>query len=153
MVQRISRIFFAALLAATTLAADGPVCTATPRECEEKIRQLVSGRRYLGVTVIDKSPGLEVSLVLPNSPAERAGLKVGDVLISLNGKSLTKATGREFKQYIADARNTGRIWMIVSRRGAFTEVTTRLEPYSNEQIAKMVNAHLAQAHSKDGSQR
>lgn len=154
MVHRISRIFFVAFVAAATVAADGPRCSGAARECEQKIRHLVSGRRYFGATIIDKSPGLEVSNVHPNSPAARAGLKPGDVLISLNGKSLVKATGRDFKQYIADARNTGRIWMIISRHGAYSKVETRLEPYSKEQVAKMVAAHLSQAHtSTAGAQR
>jgi predicted metalloprotease with PDZ domain len=147
MVQRISRIFFVAIIAAATVAADGPRCTGTSGACEQKIRQLVSGRRYFGATVVDNAPGLVVSSVHPDSPAFRAGLKPGDKLISLNGKSLVEATGREFKQYIADARNTGRIWMIISRRGAYSRIETRLEPYSKEQVAKMVAAHLSQTHT------
>lgn len=147
MVQRISRIFLVALVAAATVAADGPKCTGAARECEQKIRHLVSGRRYFGATVVDNNPGLVVSNVKPESPAGRAGLKVGDVLISLNGKSLVQASGRDFKQYIADARTTGRIWLLVSRGGAYTRIETRLEPYSKEQVAKMVSAHLSQAHA------
>ena len=147
MVQRISRIFFVALVAAATVAADAPKCTGAARECEQKIRQLVSGRRYFGATVLDKNPGLVVSNVKPDSPASRAGLKPGDVLVSLNGKSLLQATGREFKQYIADARTTGRIWLLYKRHGVVTRVETRLEPYSKEQVAKMVAAHLSQTHT------
>ncbi|MEA2463664.1 MAG: hypothetical protein QOJ98_1411, partial [Acidobacteriota bacterium] len=96
MVQRISRIFLVALVAVSTIAADAPKCTGAARDCEQKIRQLVSGRRYFGATVLDKNPGLVVSNVKEDSPAGRAGLKPGDVLVSLNGKSLTHASGREF---------------------------------------------------------
>jgi S1-C subfamily serine protease len=154
MVQRISRIFFVALVAASTLAADGPKCTGAARDCEQKIRHLVSGRRYFGATVLDTNPGLVVSNVKPHSPADGAGLRPGDVLISLNGKSLVQATGREFKQYIADARSTGRIWLIYLRHGKYTRIETRLEPYTKEQVAKMVAAHLSQAHTTTaGAQR
>ena len=147
MVHRISRHLIVALVAAATLAADGPKCNGTARECEQKIRHLVSGRRYLGVTVQDRNPGLVVNSVHPNSPAARAGLKPGDQLIALNGKSLREASGREFKQLIADARTTGRIWMLVSRHGAIHKIETRLEPYTKEQVAKMVALHLSMTHT------
>ena len=147
MVHRISRHLIVALVAAATLVADGPKCNGTARECEQKIRHLVSGRRYLGVTVQDRNPGLVVNSVHPNSPAARAGLKPGDQLIALNGKSLRAATGREFKQLIADARTTGRIWMLVSRNGAIHKIETRLEPYTKEQVAKMVAVHLSMTHT------
>lgn len=147
MVHRISRHLIVALVAAATLVADGPKCNGTARECEQKIRHLVSGRRYLGVTVQDRNPGLVVNSVHPNSPAARAGLKPGDQLIALNGKSLRAATGREFKQLIADARTTGRIWMLVSRNGAIQKIETRLEPYTKEQVAKMVAVHLSMTHT------
>lgn len=154
MVHRISRSFLVALVAAATIAADNPKCNGTARECEQSIRQLVSGRRYFGATVQDRNPGLIVNSVHPNSPAERAGLRPADQLIAMNGKSLVKASGRELKQLIADARPTGRIWMIVSRRGAYMKLETRLEPYSKEQVAKMVAAHLAQTHTTTaGAQR
>jgi predicted metalloprotease with PDZ domain len=154
MVQRISRIFFVALVAANTLVADGPKCTGTARDCEQKIRHLVSGRRYLGATVTDKMPGLVVSAVTEDSPAAKSGLLPGDILISLNGKSLTQASVRDFKQYVADARTTGRIWLIVSRHGAYSRIETRLEPYPKEQVAKIVAMHLSQTHTKTaGTQR
>ncbi len=147
MVHRISRNLIVALVAAATIAAEGPKCNGTARECEQKIRHLVSGRRYFGATVQDRNPGLVVNSVHPNSPAERAGLKPGDQLIALNGKSLREATGREFKQLIADARTTGRIWMLISRHGAISKIETRLEPYTKEQVAKMVALHLSMTHT------
>ncbi|HYK05294.1 MAG TPA: PDZ domain-containing protein [Thermoanaerobaculia bacterium] len=143
-----------ALVAASTIAGDAPKCTGAARECEQKIRQLVSGRRYFGATVLDKNPGLVVSNVKPDSPAAKTGLKPGDILISMNGKSLTHASVREFKQYIADARSTGRIFLLYMRHGTLTRIDTRLEPYTKEQVAKMVAAHLAQTHTTTaGAQR
>jgi C-terminal processing protease CtpA/Prc len=150
MTHRISRIFFVASLAAATLfAGDEPKCNGTARDCEQQIRHMLSGRRYFGATIQDKNPGLVVKSVIDNSPAARAGLQAGDRLIALNGKSLTQATGREFKQLIADARDTGRVWMIISRRNVYKKVETRLEPYTKEQIAKIIGAHLSQSHTNN----
>jgi C-terminal processing protease CtpA/Prc len=147
MTHRISRIIIVASLAAATLLADEPKCNGTARDCEQQIRHMLSGRRYFGATIQDKNPGLVVKTVIDNSPAARAGLQPGDRLIALNGKSLTQATGREFKQLIADARDTGRIFMIISRRNMYRKLETRLEPYTKEQIAKIIAAHLSQSHT------
>lgn len=144
---RISRIFIVASLAAATLLADEPKCAGVARDCDKQIRHMLSGRRYLGATIEDKNPGLVVKSVHENSPAAREGLKPGDRLIALNGKSLTQANLREFKQYIADARDTGRLFMIVSRRNVYQKLEIRLEPYTKEQVAKIIAAHLSHGHS------
>ena len=111
---------------------------------------MLSGRRYLGATIEDRNPGLVVKSVHENSPAEREGLKPGDRLIALNGKSLIQATAREFKQYLADARDSGRLFMIVSRRNVYKTLQIRLEPYTKEQISKIIAAHMSQSHSTRG---
>ena len=147
MVTKLSRIFFAISIAATTLLAEEPKCNGAARECDQQIRHMLSGRRYLGATIQDRNPGLVVKSVHQESPAARAGLEPGDKLIALNGKSLEQASLREFKQLIAEARETGRIFMIVSRHNVYKKVQTRLEPYTKEQISKIVAAHLAQSHT------
>src|SRR5687767_396751 len=100
MAHRISRLLLVASIAASTLLADEPKCNGAARDCDQQIRQMLSGRRYFGATIEDRNPGLVIKSVHPDSPAERAGLKPGDRLIAVNGKSLTQATGREFKQHI-----------------------------------------------------
>lgn len=147
MAHTFSKLVFVALLAAATVAADAPRCNGAARECDHQIRQMLSGRRYFGVTVEDQNPGLVVKIVHPNSPAARAGFAVGDKLVAINGKSLTQASTREFKQLIAEARETGRLWVIISRRGRLTKIEARLEPYSKEQVDKIVAAHLSQSHT------
>lgn len=99
------------------------------------------------MTVDERNPGLVITKIVPNSPASRYGLKVGDRLIAVNGKSLTNSSPREFKQIVADARSTCRLWMIISRGGAYTKLEARLEPYSKEQIDKIISAHLSQSHT------
>jgi C-terminal processing protease CtpA/Prc len=146
MVHRISTIIVCALLA-TSIGAEDPKCSATARECDHQIRQMLSGRRFLGVTVQELNPGLVVKAVVPNSPAERAGLRSGDRLVAVNGKSLAQASSREFKQIIAEARETGRLMMIITRGGVSSKVVTRLEPYTREQIQRIVSAHLSQSHT------
>lgn len=108
---------------------------------------MLTGRRYLGLQIVELRPGLVIKSVVANSPAARAGLKANDRLIAVNGRTLAEATAPEFKQLLANAKETGRLWMIVQRRGAYRKIEVRLEPYTKEQISKIVAQHLAQAHT------
>ena len=151
MVHSISRTILLAILvaAAAVYAADEPRCNASARECDQQIRQMLSGRRFLGATIaeLEPGPGLVVKAVKDHSPADRAGMRVGDRLIAVNDKSLVQATTKEFKQILADARSTGKLRLIVWRAGTYKKLDARLEPYTKEQIDKIVGAHLAQSHT------
>lgn len=135
------------MVAAVTLRADEPRCSASARECDEQIRKFLAGRRYLGATIEERNPGLVIKSVASDGPAARAGLRPGDRLIAVNGKSVTRASTRELKQVLADARETGGLFIILSRGGSYLRIETRLEPYSKQQLDKIVSAHLAQSHS------
>lgn len=151
MLHRYSRLAFVGLIAAAatlcaasaaSLYADDPKCNVAARECDQQIRKMLSGRRYHGAIVEERRPHLFVKTVTEGSPAWRAGLREGDRLIAVNGKSVTGATTREFKQHIADARGTGRVMVIVYRRGTYARITFRLEPYTKEQMDKIIAGHL-----------
>lgn len=140
-------IFVALFVAAgAVLVAQEPKCSAASRECEQEIRKLMSGRRYLGAKLVPLNPGLIVKSVDPEGPAAHGGMQANDRLIAVNGKSLTLATAREFKQILAEAKS-GRLWMIVQRRGAYKKLDVRLEPYTKDQIDKIVAQHLLQSHT------
>ncbi len=42
----------------------------------------------IGLTVTEVKPGLRIATVLPDTPAEKAGLKAGDVITEVDGKSI-----------------------------------------------------------------
>ena len=45
-------------------------------------------RPYLGLSFTPSNPGLAIVKVQPGSPAERAGVKVGDILLTANSKAI-----------------------------------------------------------------
>ncbi len=143
------KISLAALLVAgIALAAfaEEQRCPGTAKECDQQIRQFLSGRRFLGATLKDRNPGLFIESVTADGPAQRAGLQKGDRLIACNTKSVTHASPREFKQILAESRASGSLTMIVFRRGSYKRVNARLEPYTKQQIDQIIAAHLSQSH-------
>jgi predicted metalloprotease with PDZ domain len=147
MIVRFSHLLLAALLFISTAhAEDRKMCTAPASECEKAIRELSSGRRYLGVKIKELEPGIIVETVIDEGPAARADLRVGDRLMSVNGHPTVKAGIKDFKQILYSAKETGVLWIIVLRQGILKKVDVRLEPYTKAQIDKMVAQHLAQAH-------
>jgi S1-C subfamily serine protease len=142
-----SSIVVALVVAAGAVAiAQDPRCSASARECEQEIRKMTSGRRYLGAKLTPLNPGLIVHSIEKGSPAERGGLQANDRLIAVNGKSVTLATGREFKQILADQKS-GKLWIIVQRGGAYKKLDVRLEPFSKQAIDKIIAQHLQKGHT------
>jgi predicted metalloprotease with PDZ domain len=135
-------------LAAAALADDAKKCTTPPDECARQIRQMLTGRPYLGVLLHELTPGLIVKAVVPDSPAEHADLKAGDKLVAVNGHRTTEASIKDFKQILDEVGRTHRhLWMLVQRHGAFKKVDVMMEPYSRAQIERIVTQHLSEAHS------
>jgi len=64
----------------------------------------INSQPYLGAMVVYNSSPVQFSLVKEGGPAEKAGLKVGDELISINGKAIKKANefAPEILKYWAD---------------------------------------------------
>ena len=132
--------------AARSYAEEKPKCTTPPAECERIIRQMLSGRRYLGVQIVELNPGIAIKAVVEDSPADRAALHPGDRLMAVNGKTTKDATINDFKEILTEASHTGRLFMIVQRHGILKPVEARMEPYTKAQIDKIVAQHLAEAH-------
>ncbi|HJW92315.1 MAG TPA: PDZ domain-containing protein [Thermoanaerobaculia bacterium] len=150
---RILSLLIAGIAAGTTLlnAEEPKHCSASAKECEQTIRQMMTGRRYLGLSVVNLKPGIVVKTVVPDSPAERAKFKAGDRLIAVNGQDMTGANVDDFKRMLASARDVGTLFVMIQRRGAYQGISVRLEPYTKAQIDKIIATHLQQSHTTTAS--
>ncbi len=61
-----------------------------------KASQLLEGRQILGVQIQKHEKGFNIVDMHKNAPADRAGLKRGDILTEFNGKSLSKIDIKRF---------------------------------------------------------
>ncbi len=151
MTSRIFRSTVVVLLFASfaVRAEEQKHCSASALECEREIRRMLSGKRYLGLQIVElPHGGIVVKAVNDDTPARVAGFASHDRIIAVNGRDLTLGTARDFKQTLADAKDTGgRLFVIVQRRGIYQKIDAHLEAYPKEQIDKIVAQHLLQSHS------
>ena len=62
-------------------------CTSDTRACLTKMVEKLKNKGWVGINMDKSDDGLVITQVEYNSPAERAGLQKGDVLLALNGIS------------------------------------------------------------------
>jgi S1-C subfamily serine protease len=80
------------------------------------------GHNRLGATV---DPGVVVAEVLPGTPADNAGLAMGDVILAVNGTDVI--SGDEMRDLIQEIPDGEAITLRVERAGIFEEIMIRLE--------------------------
>lgn len=69
--------------------------------------------------------GIGIHDIMPDSPAEKVGLKSGDVIIKINGRKVTEMA--ELKSYINDAGIGGKLMLTILRDGKEIEVEIDVE--------------------------
>ena len=80
-------------------------------ECIEIVKDVQDGNLILGFAIgggidqdasknpfVPNDPGIFVSRIIPEGPADRAGLKVGDKILQVNGYDITMATQKQAKK-------------------------------------------------------
>ena len=78
----------------------------------------------IGVTINQSDPNtpIEVIDVIPNTPAERAGVKKGDKIIKVNGEDVSKLTTSEVADRVRGAEGTP-VTIVFDRQGTPVELT------------------------------
>jgi serine protease Do len=116
-------------------------------------------RSYLGVTIQEVSPaiakavglngpeGALVSSVSADSPAAKAGLQTGDVILAMNGDSI--AESNQLRMQVSMMTPDQSVKLKVFRNGDIRDVTVQLAPLPGEKVER---AGLQKDHSEEALQ-
>ena len=120
-------------------------CTKSVAECLTSMTNEIKARGFSGIeSEKDESTGqIRISRLVPGTPAETAGLQVGDVLVALNGIKLGEE--RSDADLVA-AKKTMKVGSIltytISRDRQERQVTLKSVPVPEEVLAQWVGHHM-----------
>jgi serine protease Do len=121
-------------LAAPAAFAEPPAAPR-PRAATRRV-VMARGASYLGVGVVEIVPerakelhlkdehGVEVRCVDPDSPASKAGLKEGDVMLEFNGQRVEG--GEQFMRLVRETPAGRSVTLLISRNGATQTLTASI---------------------------
>jgi len=89
---------------------------------------------------IDEGHGALVAQVLPDSPAEKAGIKTQDIILEANGKKLTGGFG-QLRNMIGLMRIGEKVELLVMRDGKKKKITVEVGKAEDEQTSASENLH------------
>jgi membrane-associated protease RseP (regulator of RpoE activity) len=100
-----------------------PPGTPTP-EFPPEVTPVPGERPYLGIRYIQRPRGAEVQEVIPGSPAEGAGLRVGDLIREVDGRPVSPS--RPLADVLSAYRPGDRVVLTVEREGREIEIPVTL---------------------------
>jgi type II secretory pathway component PulC len=103
--------------------------TRTRRQAQADMQ----GRPALGVTLRNGADGVIVSRVMPGSPAERAGLRASDRIVTLNGVDV--AANDDFLNVMEQVQRDGDSELFFIRNGQRYQATFRPAPWDQVFVA------------------
>jgi len=104
-------------------------------------------RGWLGVVIGRHGPhGPEVERVMPDSPAQKAGLRAGDELVGIDGRRYEERSPELARLY--DALQPGRVVTYLVRRGDEEfELAIQLLPWPEEVKFQHIGRHMVMHHA------
>jgi len=147
-----SKLSKVAVMAATVVALALPAtagdygkkCTLSTQECLDMMAAKMKSSGWIGVELDrdDESGAMTITKVIPGSPAETAGLRIGDQLYSLNGVKLAGAEEAAMKQARGEWKPGQQVNYVVMRGGAEQKVALTLAAWPADAVAKMIGQHM-----------
>jgi serine protease Do len=104
---------------------------------------------WLGVELDKADNGRwAVARVFPDSPAEKAGFKAGDVFVSVNGVEMSKDNKDALKKAKHSMTPGSRASYVVARQGSKVKLNAELGSVPTEVIAEWVGEHMIHDHTE-----
>jgi S1-C subfamily serine protease len=147
MVRRLAAMALGALLAAGPASAgeSAKKCTMPLQECIDRMSSTLKTTGWVGIEFDDSTVtggGYRIMKVIEGSPAEKAGLQPGDILVALNGVRLAQedsaAIAKARKEWIPGQSVT----YTVKRAGVDRDISLTLAPMPADVMARWIGEHM-----------
>lgn len=123
-------------------------CPGDAADCARKMKEQFKERGWVGINMeYDEEKGVTaISNVVANSPAEKAGFEVGDVLVGLNGVEYTEDNEKALKAEYAGFKPGTEATFKIDRDGKTIDIEVQLEQIPQAILAQWVGQHILEAH-------
>ena len=139
-------LLLCAVAAATAGADEKKKCAAEATVCVREMAESLKQRGWIGIEWDDQSEPPRITHVVRSSPAERAGLQVGDVVKAFGGVSVSE----EDKVLWAAMKRSlvpGKVMTVdVVREGAAKAIDVELIAVPDHIVAQWVGKHVLEHH-------
>lgn len=130
-------------LALPAFAGASEKCHYDTQACLDYMAAHMKNQAWIGIDMeYNENGSATVTKVLPDSPAQAAGFKVGDRLVALNG--IDFADKEALHAEWSGLRAGQQAKVKVERNGAIRKLAVTLAAMSDEVIAQQVGAHMLQ---------
>ncbi len=143
-------IVLAAALAVPALAGAGhghKKCSAGAEDCMNKMAAKLRAQGWVGIEAEHGKDGsVTILSVVDGSPADRAGLREGDVLVAMNGITLAEENYPEIKALRAELTVGSDIQYTIVRGGSKKKLEMTLAEIPDNVLASWIGKHMVQDH-------
>jgi C-terminal processing protease CtpA/Prc len=131
-------------MAGTAGAGEGKKCEYSTQECLDYMATKMKGSGWVGVELdhAEDTEAMRVTRIVANSPAERAGIQAGDLLVAINGITLGKANEEKLMQARATFKPGDSVTWTMKRGASDREVAITLAPMPADVLAAYIGQHM-----------
>jgi len=139
----------AVLIAVPAIAGEeGHKCGQEAQTCLDYMASNLKNRGWAGVEMgMNESGAYAVTRVYDDTPAEAAGVKVGDVLVAIRGIALSEENQAQLAKFEAEMLPGANFDYTLSRKGKSREISLTLTDMPQDVLTAMVGKHLIDQHT------
>lgn len=153
-VRLLAPAVFAALAVPAFAGGVHKTCTYGTQECLDYMAKKLHDKGWIGVELSMDSGKLEVTKVLADSPAEKAGLAAGDILVAVNGVAYSEENSEKMEA-IRETMTKGKTFTFTILKAGTTrkDLDITLGSVPDDVLAQWVGQHMLQhAHVKNAEE-
>ncbi len=129
------------------MAGDHQKCDQPAEACLKAYTESLQSRGWVGIEMDTNEDGsMQIVRVVPDSPAESAGFKAGDVLASFNGVAYKDENKQALKEATKAMTPGKTVTYTVVRNGSTKNLKVELGTIPETVMAQWIGQHMLTAH-------